>query len=122
MALDDMHRSPVRCSPASNPCESASTDARLVHKRNFTNGVRNCISTFPDTGILSLTTKTVTKGHTCDTCKELPGKILDLVGRKWAERVVLEPVVYRLSQQIKHHADVIPVVETVVQVEAFAIN
>lgn len=67
-------------------------------------------------------TKTATMGHTCDTGEELPGKILDLVGRKWAERVVLEPVVYRLSQQIKHHADVIPVIEAVVQVEAFAIN
>lgn len=64
----------------------------------------------------------MTKGHTRDTCEELPGKILDLVGWKWAERVVLKPVVYRLSQQIKHHADVIPVVEAVIQVEAFANN
>lgn len=41
--------------------------------------------------------------------------------RKGAKVVVLEPVVYRLSQEIKHHANVILEVEHVVQVEAFAV-
>lgn len=56
------------------------------------------------------------------TGQELAGKLLDLVGWERTERVVLEPVVDRLSQQFKHHADMVPVIKDFVQMETFTVE
>lgn len=45
--------------------------------------------------------------------------MLDLVGRERTERIVLEPVIDRLSQEIKNHTDMVPVVKAIVEMEAF---
>lgn len=55
----------------------------------------------------------------CHTGQELSSKLLDLVGWEGAEGVVLEPVVDRLSQQLKYHAHMVLVVEPLSQVQAF---
>lgn len=56
------------------------------------------------------------------TNQELASKLLDLVGRERTEGVIFEPVVDRLSQQIKHHANMVPVIKDFIQMETFAVE
>lgn len=60
--------------------------------------------------------KTMEEGY---TNQELASKLLDLVGRERTEGVIFEPVVDRLSQQIKHHANMVPVIKDFIQMETF---
>lgn len=52
------------------------------------------------------------------TRKELPGKVLDLAAGERHEAVALEEVKDALSQQIRHDANVISIIETIPQVDA----
>lgn len=48
--------------------------------------------------------------------------MLNLIRWKWTKLVVFEPVIDGLSKEVKHHANMVPVVEAIVQVETFAKN
>lgn len=71
------------------------------------------------TSVVKMSCKVVRTGY---TCQELASKLLNLVGWERTERIVLEPVVDRLSQQIKYHANMVPVIKDFIQVETFAIE
>jgi hypothetical protein len=46
--------------------------------------------------------------------------MLDLIWRERTKLVIFKPVVDGLAQEIKHHADMVPIVKAVIQVQAFA--
>lgn len=57
---------------------------------------------------------------TCDALKQLLCKILDMPPRKWLELVLPQKVVDAETQEFCDYADVVPVVEPLFQVDAFA--
>ena len=57
---------------------------------------------------------------TCDGGNELPSKVLNVRHRERRERVLLEEVEHRRSEQLEDQADVVPVVEALHQMDTFA--